>query len=111
MSTCKESCHNYTYMAEGLVGEAGEFFSKVVKAVRKEEAYVLDNNLYGKDELKAGLKAELGDCAWFLAGIASVFGWTLEEVCQGNVDKLAARQKNNTIVGSGDGVTAEERKD
>ena len=45
---------------------------------------------------------ELGDIMWFAAGIAEVMGWTLEEVAQENIDKLASRQKRGVIDGDGD---------
>lgn len=104
MSTCMESSANYVYMAEGMVGEMGEFTSKVAKAIRKGEARIDGNQLHGTDELGAGLKAELGDIMWFVAGLAGVFGWTLNEVATANLEKLAARKKAGTINGNGDGI-------
>ena len=38
MATCMETCENETYMLLNLVGEVGEFASKVAKHVRKGEA-------------------------------------------------------------------------
>jgi len=102
MSTCMETSSNYTYMADGLVGEVGEFMSKVTKAIRKGEAYVNQNALYGTDELNSGLMGELGDIMWFVAGIAMVFGWSLEEVAESNLGKLASRKRRGVIVGDGD---------
>lgn len=37
MTTCMESCDNFSYMFLNLVGEVGEFASKVAKAIRKKE--------------------------------------------------------------------------
>lgn len=104
MSTCMESSANYVYMAEGMVGEMGEFTSKVAKAIRKGEARIDGNQLHWTDELGAGLKAELGDIMWFVAGLARAFGWTLNEVAAANLEKLAARKKAGTINGNGDGI-------
>ena len=103
-----DKSHNYTYMAEGMVGEMGEFMSKVAKGVRKGKMKVSSNTLVilaakqERPEILEGLKSELGDILWFVAGMASVMGWTLEEVAQGNVDKLADRQNRGVINGDGD---------
>lgn len=100
--------HNYTYMAEGMVGEMGEFMSKVAKGVRKGKMKVSSNNLVilaakqERPEIKEGLKAELGDILWFVSGMADVMGWTLEEVAQANIDKLASRKERGVIQGDGD---------
>lgn len=106
MSTCLDSSRNYVYMAEGLVGEVGEFTSKVAKMVRKNQAIVSDNHLFISEETQEenmkGLKAELGDILWFVSGIAEVLGWDLDSVAQDNIKKLASRQKRNVIDGNGD---------
>lgn len=107
MSTRMETCDNYVYMAEGLVGEVGELFSKIAKGVRKEEIIVNQNFLFFPQwqdwkGLYDGVKGELGDILWFVAGLAELFGFTLEEVAQYNLAKLASRKERNVIVGDGD---------
>lgn len=108
MSTCMDTSHNYIYMAEGMVGEMGEFMSKVAKGVRKGKMKVSSNTLVilaakqERPEILEGLKAELGDILWFVAGMADVMGWSLDEVAQANVDKLASRQERGKIEGEGD---------
>ena len=37
------------------------------------------------------MKKERGDIAWYLAETAYALGYSLEEVCQGNIDKLKKR--------------------
>ena len=104
MSTCMDSCDNEAYMLLGLVGEVGELFSKLAKAIRKENAVFLHNSLaarFSEQEIH-DLKSEVGDCAWFIAGICHTMGWTLEEVCEDNVAKLADRSKRGKIDGEGD---------
>lgn len=105
MTTCMDSCDNHSYMLFGLVGEVGELFSKLAKHIRKGQTSVVYGNFRLRDisyeELKL-LKSELGDCAWFVAGIAKTFGWSLEDVCQGNLDKLASRARRGVIDGNGD---------
>ena len=36
MTTCMESCNNFSYMMLNLVGEVGELASKVAKGIRKK---------------------------------------------------------------------------
>lgn len=114
MTTCMDSCNNFSYMFLNLVGEIGEFASKVAKAIRKNEMGVDDNCLYFKlrnesfdweEKLAAAeeeLKKEAGDILWQLSGLCSVMGWSLEDIAQQNLDKLASRQRRNVIDGNGD---------
>lgn len=120
MTTCLPPAENTAYMLLNLVGEVGEFCSKVAKHIRKEEmtfsgeqnpnelAYTDKiGDLYEADK---ALEKEAGDILWQLSGLCTVMGWSLEGVAEMNLQKLAERQKNGTIAGSGDGVTKEERK-
>lgn len=111
MTTCMPSSENFSYMFLNLVGEVGEFASKVAKAIRKEQMLIggLDHNeLFYKvpeeeyDEFDDELKKEAGDILWQLSGLCDVMGWSLEEVAQQNLDKLASRKQRNVIDGSGD---------
>lgn len=119
MTTCMPSCDNFAYMMLNLVGELGEFASKVAKAVRKETLAVgfsedddeaNENNLvptcswFEWDELKSGLRMEAGDILWQLSGLCHVMGWDLEDVAIENLGKLEARKKAGTIDGDGDGI-------
>lgn len=109
MSTCMTSCDNFGYMFLNLVGEVGELASKVAKGIRKEEVFLFDNDLRytrGIDEDIAKIKhiQEIGDCLWMIAGLAKSYGYTLEEVAQKNLQKLAARKQAGTISGDGDGI-------
>ena len=105
MSTCLPSCDNWSYMTLNLVGEVGEFSGKVAKAIRKEQLRVADNELYKSEKtsnefetLTEDLKSEAGDILWQLSGLCSVMGWTLEDVAKANLDKLANRKKEGTII-------------
>lgn len=118
MTTCMPTCENETYMLLNLVGEVGEFASKVAKHVRKGEAGIgtgdTPNRLFFTDKSnfltdRAALRKEAGDILWQLAGLCKVMGWDLEAVAQENLSKLAERAQNGTIAGNGDGVTKEER--
>lgn len=115
METCMESCNNLSYMLLNLVGEVGEFASKVAKEIRKENMcigvnttkrnehywFTHDGDSYAKEE---ELKKEAGDILWQLSGLCSVMGWSLEDIAQMNLDKLAARKEAGTIDGNGDGI-------
>lgn len=83
------------YPTLGLTGEAGEVADKVKKVIR-------DNNLSFDDERKRQIALELGDVMWYAASLAHDLGYTLEEVCQMNLDKLASRMQRDKIHGSGD---------
>ena len=109
MTTCMDSCNNFSYMILNLVGEVGEFSSKVAKFIRKREAVVDYNvlitergNGFVSEQDIADLRKEAGDCLWQLAGLCKVMGWSLEEVAQENLDKLASRQQRGKIDGNGD---------
>ena len=56
----------------------------------------------GAEELNAEPKKEAGDILWQLSGLCHVMGWELEDVAQGNLDKLASRQERGVIDGNGD---------
>lgn len=61
------------------VGEIHSIFQKQYQGHRVDEAH---------------LKSEAGDLMWFLAELCTAHGWELEEVAQGNIDKLTARYPN-----------------
>lgn len=109
MTTCMDSCSNFSYMFLNLVGEVGELASKVAKHIRKGKAMIDGNqfitecgrNALTDDEI-TDLRKEAGDCLWQLAGLCNVMGWTLEEVCRENLDKLADRKARGVIDSNGD---------
>ena len=118
MVTCMPTCNNASYMLLNMVGEVGEFASKIAKGIRKGELMIKDNNLCLNSEkvteeslarLDESLMAEAGDILWQLSGLCTIMGWELEDVAKYNLKKLAERKKNGTIAGNGDGITKEER--
>ena len=109
MTTCMPTCENASYMLLNLVGEVGEFTSKIAKAIRKGKAVIDYNALVtecgGESMTKqeiADLKAEAGDILWQLAGLCKVMGWSLQEVGDENLDKLSSRKQRGVISGDGD---------
>lgn len=91
MKTAMESSRNVPYMTLGLTGEAGEIANKAKKVIRDGKA--LDR----EDMIK-----ELGDCLWYVAGLASVLGIDLHDIAEINIAKLKDRQNRGVIGGSGD---------
>ena len=109
MGTCLPSCENIVYMLNGLTAEVGEINDKVAKWVRKGIAHIDNNQLVfntsdesAVEDYRHELIKEVGDCAWFIAGISMVLGASLEEVAQINLDKLANRKKEGTIINHND---------
>ena len=116
MQTCMPSCDNISYMLLNLVGEVGEFSSKIAKAIRKENVYIGgQKDMKGLSKLcvyphfipefvefNEELMKKGGDILWQLFGVFSALGWTAEEVAVGNLDKLADRFERGKIDGDGD---------
>lgn len=88
--TALETAKNPAYMVSNLTSEAGEVAGKYAKWIRDG---VLD---------EAGMQKEVGDVLWQIAGLSTVMGWSLADLASKNLKKLAERQVNNTLKGSGD---------
>lgn len=110
MKTCMPSCDNFSYMMLNLVGEVGEFASKVAKDIRKCHGNIDNCNLWmglerDEDEREARemeLMHEAGDILWQLAGLCHVMRWSLEDVAKANLNKLSSRKQRGVIDGDGD---------
>lgn len=83
------------YVALGLTGEAGEVAEKVKKMIRNDGGVL-------SDDKKDAIKYELGDVLWYLSQMARVLGFTLEEVAQANIAKLADRKARGVLKSEGD---------
>jgi len=66
--------------ALGLAGEAGEVADGIKKAIFHQ---------HGLNPEK--IKKELGDVLWYVAGLCTQLGFSLEDVMTGNIEKLKAR--------------------
>lgn len=64
----------------GLNGEAGEVSDILKKALF--QGHKIDRDHVAK---------ELGDVAWYLALASDAIGYSLDDICQMNIDKLKAR--------------------
>ena len=79
------------YLIAGLAGEVGELASIFAKHWRGDGDLNHDH-----------AKAELGDVLWFVAILAGELGYSLSEVAENNLDKLADRAVRGKLKGSGD---------
>lgn len=68
------------YNATQLSGEAGEVAGMIAKWIK-----------FGKPLDREAMKHELGDVLWHLTRLGEMFGFTLEEIMQANIAKLADR--------------------
>ena len=87
-----------TYALLGLSGEVGELHSFVAK-------YIRDGDRENADQVTAmqvGIAKELGDILWFIAAIADDFNISLSTIAALNLKKLAKRQAEGSLGGSGD---------
>ena len=79
------------YLIAGLAGEVGELASIFAKHWRGDGDLNHDH-----------AKAELGDVLWFIAILAGELGYSLSEVAEGNLNKLADRAVRGKLKGNGD---------
>lgn len=84
------------YPALKLSGEAGEVSEKIGKRLRDMDGDLTD------PEWQDTVAKELGDVLWYIAALARDIGWSLEEIAEANLSKLASRMSRGTIGGSGD---------
>ncbi len=87
--------NNFIYPTLGLVGEAGEVAEKAKKIIRDGDGTLTE-------ETRQKMALELSDVCWYVAVLAYELDYTLEEIMQMNLDKLASRQQRGVLSGSGD---------
>lgn len=87
----------------GIAGEAGEVADIVKKVLFHDEPI---NALPPQATLmlsprRDDLRKELGDVLWYVAAVASDFGFSLDEIARANIDKLAERYPHGFVKGGG----------
>jgi len=83
------------YPALGLAGEAGEVADQVKRVLRDDGATLTPARA-------EAIAFELGDVLWYLAQLATELGFSLDEVAERNLQKLADRDRRGVLNGSGD---------
>ena len=90
----------------GVTGEAGD----IASCIKKTFAH--------KNDVKEGIKENIGDMFWYTAMICNFFNWDMEEILRQNIEKLKkrypqgftiedARRGGSMIKWSGDGHITE----
>lgn len=79
------------HVFSGLVEEVGELAGHI-KRLERDDKHIDD----------AAFIKELGDILWYVSELASVRGYSLDEVVQINYKKLKDRVERNVLRGSGD---------
>lgn len=87
--------NNIVYPSLGLSGEVGEVAEKVKKIIRDKDGVMTDPD-------RDAIAKELSDVAWYLAVLAYELDYSLEEIFQMNLDKLASRAERGVLSGNGD---------
>ncbi len=83
MTTCNKDMDQREMLingAMGLCGEAGEVIDLIKKHLANRTPLDLEHT-----------KKEMGDVMWYMAELATVLGFSLEEVLVSNIEKLKKR--------------------
>jgi NTP pyrophosphatase (non-canonical NTP hydrolase) len=89
--TCLPESYNLPYLILNNASEAGEIAGKYAKYLRDGGAFPI-----------AEIAKEMGDNLWQLSVLARYLGFTLEDIAEINLEKLASRKARLTLVGAGD---------
>lgn len=89
------TAHDVYHMAAGLAEEAGEALGKLKRHFRE------DRGVFTEERVEQIL-SEVGDCAWYCAGLAHALGSNIEKVASKTLAKLADRKARGVLKGSGD---------
>lgn len=88
-----------SYLALGLVGEAGETADVIKKIIRKYnhlEGFKADSPEEFA-EVRQRIVSELGDVMWYVTKLGDTFDISLDEVMHANIKKLKERREQGTI--------------
>ena len=90
------------YAGLGAANEAGEVAGKIKKVFRDKTFLARYGFTFYDAEVKAAVKAEVGDCLWYIAQVANEMGFDLSDAAESNLRKLADRKARGVLGGSGD---------
>lgn len=99
--TAQYGLEGQDYVLWGLVNEAGEVAGVIKKYIRGDYDNPDDEGQAYKT-MREKISKELGDVMWYLSACAHEFNFTLDEIAQMNLDKLADRKERGVIKGNGD---------
>lgn len=83
------------YLGFGLCEEAGEVAGHLKRLHRDDGGQLTADR-------REKIKLEIGDTLWYLSQVAHEIGFTLEDIAQANLEKIAGRVERGTLHGSGD---------
>ena len=79
----------------GIGGETGELIEKIKKLFRDDDGMM-------SEQRRNTIMAEMGDCLWYHARLASALGFSLNEVVERSMQKYISRQARGKVHGDGD---------
>lgn len=83
------------YAITNLGAEAGEVLGAYARYMRDEQGEM-------SQETRLKIALELGDVLWQIAAAAKIIGFSLQEIADMNIQKLADRKARNALGGTGD---------
>jgi NTP pyrophosphatase (non-canonical NTP hydrolase) len=89
------------YLSLGLGNEAGEVQGKLKKVLRGDN-HNTDDYMAHVLSIQDVVVDELGDTLWYLTMLALELGYSLDQIMEANIRKLADRKDRGVIKGSGD---------
>lgn len=98
----KDSFQGVSYNIFKLNGEAGEVSEKMGKFLRDGGIEWDSDPKTWSPEVREAFLKEIGDVLWYVANLSKELGFTLQEVAEGNLEKLESRRERGVIHGSGD---------
>lgn len=99
LETALPTALNFDYLIPGFVAEVGEVFGKVAKSVRDE---------WPEERLQEELKAELGDCAWFVVLLQHVVGYVSRGELNPELEELTQKEVLTDLVRAASKLTVDK---
>jgi len=98
----RDSFAGFCYGVFKLGSEAGEVSGKAGKLFRDLGIEWGSDPKQWPEEVRQGIKSELGDVLWYIAAVARELGYSIQDVAGANIDKLEGREERGTVHGDGD---------